>query len=69
MLLPASVSDPASMVAQALNIYKNLTSKSAGIELPEASQAKLKQSDSSTVISNDRSIIDAFTDEEDEKDH
>lgn len=66
MLLPTSVSDPASMVAQALHIYKNITSKNAGIELPEASQTKLKQSDSSEVINNDRSI---FTDEDDKKDH
>ncbi|KAK4719659.1 hypothetical protein R3W88_017997 [Solanum pinnatisectum] len=65
LLLPTSVSDPASMVAQALHIYKNLTSKNVGIELPEASQTKLKQSDSSEVINNDRSI----TDEDDKKDH
>ncbi|PHT46423.1 Stomatin-like protein 2, mitochondrial [Capsicum baccatum] len=31
LLLPTSVSDPASMVAQALNIYKNLTTKNEGI--------------------------------------
>ncbi|KAG5602629.1 hypothetical protein H5410_033999 [Solanum commersonii] len=69
LLLPTSVSDPASMVAQALHIYKNITSKNAGIELPEASQTKLKQSDSSEVINNDRSIADEFTDEDDKKDH
>lgn len=46
------------MVAQALHIYKNITSKNAGIELPESSQTKLKQSDSSEVINNDRSIAD-----------
>ncbi|KAH0663106.1 hypothetical protein KY284_028037 [Solanum tuberosum] len=68
LLLPTSVSDPASMVAQALHIYKNLRSKNAGIELPEASQTKLKQSDSSEVINNDRSITDEFTDEDDEAD-
>ncbi|KAJ8559793.1 hypothetical protein K7X08_003851 [Anisodus acutangulus] len=30
LLLPTNASDPASMVAQALNIYKNLSSKNAG---------------------------------------
>lgn len=57
------------MVAQALNIYKNLTSKNAGIELPESSQANLKQNDSSAVINDDRSTTAEFTDEDDEKDH
>ncbi|PHT79898.1 Stomatin-like protein 2, mitochondrial [Capsicum annuum] len=68
LLLPTSVSDPASMVAQALNIYKNLTTKNEGIELPKSSQAELKQSDSSTVIMDDF-ITGELTDEDDKKDH
>lgn len=59
LLLPTNASNPASMVAQALNIYKNLTGKNAGVEFPETSQAELTQSDSSA-----ESI-----DEDSEKDH
>ncbi|XP_070004733.1 uncharacterized protein [Nicotiana sylvestris] len=45
LLLPTNASNPASMVAQALTIYKNLTAKNAGVEFPETSQAELTQSD------------------------
>uniref|UniRef100_A0A3Q7HVB9 Band 7 domain-containing protein n=1 Tax=Solanum lycopersicum TaxID=4081 RepID=A0A3Q7HVB9_SOLLC len=63
LLLPTNVSDPASMVAQALHIYKNLTSKNVGIE-----QTKLKVSDSFEVINNDSFITDKSTNEDDETD-
>ncbi|XP_015078801.1 stomatin-like protein 2, mitochondrial isoform X3 [Solanum pennellii] len=63
LLLPTNVSDPASMVAQALHIYKNLTSKNVGIE-----QTKLKVSDSFEVINNDSFITDKLTNEDDETD-
>ncbi|TMX00600.1 hypothetical protein EJD97_000515 [Solanum chilense] len=61
LLLPTNVSDPASMVAQALHIYKNLTSKNVGIE-----QTKLKVSDSFEVINNDSFTTDKLTNEDDE---
>ncbi|KAJ8563365.1 hypothetical protein K7X08_031817 [Anisodus acutangulus] len=57
LLLPTSASDPASTVAQALDIYKNLSSKNAG-----------SQSNSSAVINNDRFITADSTDEDYKKD-
>lgn len=59
LLLPTSAADPASMMAQALGIYKNVVGKNSGTDLPAASQSKLtkktEQSDSSAVSSDDSS--------------
>lgn len=60
LLLPTSAADPASMMAQALGIYKNVVGKNPGTQLPATSQSKLtkntRQSDSSAVNGDDSSL-------------
>ncbi|KAL3342396.1 hypothetical protein AABB24_026423 [Solanum stoloniferum] len=57
LLLPTNASDPASMMTQALAVYKNVAGKNLGTQLPVTSQSKLtkdvRQSDSSAVSDDD----------------
>ncbi|KAJ8536974.1 hypothetical protein K7X08_035375 [Anisodus acutangulus] len=68
LLLPTSAADPASMMAQALGIYKNVVGKNPVTELPGTSQSKLtrntRQSDSSAVSSDDSSLTGKSADED-----
>ncbi|KAJ8554218.1 hypothetical protein K7X08_024896 [Anisodus acutangulus] len=68
LLLPTSAADPASMMAQALGIYKNVVGKNPVTELSGTSQSKLtrntKQSDSSTVSGDDNSLTARSADED-----
>lgn len=68
LLLPTSAADPASMMAQALGIYKNVVGKNSGTELPGISQSKLtrttRQSDSSAVAGDDSSLTAKSADED-----
>lgn len=60
LLLPTNASDPASMMSQALAVYKNVVGKNLGTQLPVTSQSKLtkntRQSDSSAVSGDDSSL-------------
>ncbi|XP_060204019.1 uncharacterized protein LOC132632201 [Lycium barbarum] len=67
LLLPTSAADPASMMAQALGIYKNVVGKNPVTE-PGTSQSKLTrnttQSDSSAVNGDDSSLTAKSADED-----
>ncbi|XP_059304427.1 uncharacterized protein LOC132056308 [Lycium ferocissimum] len=67
LLLPTSAADPASMMAQALGIYKNVVGKNPVTE-PGTSQSKLtrnnRQSDSSAVNGDDSSLTAKSADED-----
>ncbi|KAF3658688.1 Stomatin-like protein 2, mitochondrial [Capsicum annuum] len=68
LLLPTSAADPASMMAQALGIYKNVVGKNPVTEVPPTSPSKLtrntRQSDSSALSGNDSSLTSKSADED-----
>ncbi|XP_055827550.1 uncharacterized protein LOC129895804 [Solanum dulcamara] len=68
LLLPTSAADPASMMAQALGIYKNVVGKNPGAQLPGTSQSKLtkntEQSDSSAISGDDNSLTPNSADDD-----
>ena len=53
MLLPANTSSPASMIAEALGIYKNLTSNTPTSGLKEISEQNSSESINDKILSEE----------------
>nr|GLL28283.1 stomatin-like protein 2, mitochondrial [Ipomoea trifida] len=64
LLLPTSASDPASMIAQALNIYKGLVTKNSSSGSTEVSANKAKQNVSTGLLDDQSSTTPMSNDED-----